>query len=190
MKKLVISLVGLMFALNLNAQETYKPAPQIGELSLYYLQITGVSSPEQALYVSRIINDCSNILVAFVDISNGHVQIVAEGPINVKEIFESLQSVQNIELKDRSEVKLTEQEYLEIYWNRSNMPEDLRKNELPRKAKMVDQAKMERAYGVAKEAWINQFPDQYASMFKSDPEKDAQDRLLKEQEIKANQENQ
>lgn len=155
-------------------------------LTMYKVNISGLSNDEQALYASRLITECNNVLIARV-YESGEGNIFAEGEISFNEILQKLSVIPGIEIGERYQIKAVPQDYMDTYNNYRRYPVDLTKS-MPPQVIILDKEKQSRAYSVMKTLWMEKYPELYQQTISPSDDSSNPEKIEKEK-MRLNQQN-
>jgi hypothetical protein len=180
-----ILILGLLF-FTLTGSTTAQWIQSFENLGMYKVTITGITSDEQALYTSRLITECTNVLIARIS-ETGDGTIFTEGEISFNEILQKLSVIPGIEIGERYQVKPSPEDYMETYNNYRRYPVDLSKT-LPPQVIILDKEKQSRAHSVMKALWMQKYPDLYQQALSPSNDEDNPEKAEKEK-MRLNQQN-
>ena len=181
-KKIFITL--FLFSIIVSASAQW--IQSFDKIGMYKVTISGFANDEQALYASRLITECNNVLIARIN-QDGEGNIFTEGEISFNEILEKLSVIPNIEIGERYTVKPSFDDYLETYNSYRRFPVDISRT-LPPPAIINDNQKQSRAYSVLKSIWMEKYPENYQKIQPASAEDLSPEKIQKELEL-SNQKN-
>ena len=150
-------------------------------LEMYKVNINGLVNDEQALYASRLITECNNVLIARIN-EFGEGNIFTEGEVSFNEILTKLSVIPNIEISERYSVKPTFEDYIQTYNQYRLSPIDMSRT-LPPAVKLNDPEKQSRAYTVFKNIWIETHPDSYNGLQTKSSDENNPEKIEKEKDL-------
>ena len=172
----------LMMFFCINTMQSQQWTQSFENLSMYRINIDGLSGEEQAIYVSRIITEMENVLIAKI-YPEGDGIIFTESEIDFNKVYEKLAIIPGLTIKDRYKETSSKDEYLSVYNNYGREPVSDLSKRLPSPINIIDPQKQSRAYSVLKKIWIEKYPDVYKSSFPTETdqsEAEKAEKLIKE----------
>jgi|GEM_PF-5354762 len=178
MKKYILILFLVVFAIPAMSQWTQT----FENLKMYRVEIAGIANDEQALYLSRLISECNNVLIARI-YQEGEGLIFTEGEIDFNEIFEKIAKVQNVQVGERYQVTPNKEDYITTYCNFGLIPVKDIENTIPSPLKINDPQKQSRAHSVMKQLWVEKYPESHKRLMPASNEEDPLVKQQKEKEL-------
>lgn len=156
--KLTLILMFLISTWTANAQWSVNPE----NMKMYSLKIEGNNSPDYTRELQGLINNNFDILLARVKI-DGTIYIFSDKMMDTDAIRSFLKSQNGIKAGKVSELTFSKEEYYKAYALYNFPATEYYSDNQPEKLIYTNKQKEEKAYGLAKQIWIEFFPDTYKS---------------------------
>lgn len=144
----------------------------LSDYQAYKMPIINVNNQKQADEVSRAIEKNHFAELVWIDYKKSEIYLITMNSIKQHEIISYVNNYYNIRFGDIEELNLDNELYLNIYAQKSGILYENIPNQIPESIYLGDPEKSEKMFQIAKELWVNKYPEKYDEIYNGNKSKE------------------
>ena len=177
------NILAIVFVLSLGTCIAQQSEFNLQKNKLYKISLSGADNFSKADEVSRLMEKNMLSIFSYVDFTTGEGYFIVDNYYKVHEIEKMLDNSNEFKYISFEEIPLSKDIFLEIYFKRGGENTDDFSVGLPKKVNLGPKVELaEQLYGVAKEIWVENYPDSYNNLYS--PKNNLSPEELKEKQNK------